>query len=127
MTKFTKNVKWLEPYYEDSKHLLGPHRLDRVMGFKVSPKKEARTDASIIIQSAGNVTITIRTHSNFKRQSTPRNIGSLLLAFAHELAHLKYWDHCEKHWQLQCYLMQNFTSTMRILGITNHEADASED
>jgi len=122
MARFTQNVKWLEQYYEDAKHMLGPHRLDKVMGYTVPSNKKALADGRITIYPDDRAVISLRTHgARPKGKQQSKTVGAILMVFAHELAHLKYWEHNEKHWQLQCYLLQNFTHTMKVLGLSDHE------
>lgn len=130
MTKFIGATRWLEPFYNDSKYLLGNHRLDEVRPSHVPKGRLTHTEGSIIVKGDGRVVITMLS-SYWKRQSfhsvkqtwEARNIGSTLVAFAHELAHLKYWEHTTEHWYLQCYIMQQFGHTLQVLGIGDHEAE----
>ena len=125
-----KNIQWILPFYHDAKPLLGKHKLDGIYGYKVPIGKAPTQDGQIIRHEVdGRVTktvITLRTHWNKKRVGrkdihVPITIASVLQTFAHELAHLKYWEHDIHQWALCAQIQLAFSKTFENLGWTDTE------
>lgn len=129
-TKFTKHVEWLRPFFESAGDLVPIERVKSVQSFKVPRGKTEQTDA--IIQRYGNnktFSISIRTHSQ-EIVSVPdgdgikaavrhkrRYISPLLDSLAHELSHIKHWDHTPAHYELQVKIMLRFAKVLKKLKV----------
>lgn len=119
-TKFHKDLKFLKPFFLSASGLVPIERVKSVRGFKVSVNKEVLTDASII-RFGNNKTFTInmRTHSNYvySHKQKYEFIAETLINFAHELAHVLYWDHTPEHFKLQAQIMIKFSGVLKKLKI----------
>ena len=132
--KFTKNVAWLEPFYEVAKDLLPKNKLEKVRGFKVPLGKDNQTLAACYSEEGKyQVTISLWIESDSIEKGKvvsrkPRYIEDMLMVFAHELAHVaqphsvpaqKY--HTLQHWELTLRILNRFTKVLRKKGIKDHQ------
>lgn len=122
----TPSLQWLVPFYHDAVPLLGRHRLDRLYGYTVAPGKNPAQEGQTVKHPCGRVVISLRTHWHKRHgrryEQEPHTVASILQTFAHELAHLKYWEHDLQHWALCCQLQLQFIKTLDNLGLNDTEA-----
>jgi hypothetical protein len=115
----TKSLLWLEPYIEDVRPLLPELRLLKRITAR-SPKKNTREVQRIhaICYRFQNNTFQIglmlhkqrvkRYKPKVEIKNVPYSKLDLLHYFAHELAHLRYWDHSPHRTILECKLNMIF-------------------
>ncbi len=128
-TRFYKNVRWLEPFFAKTKGLLPLHKVELVMGFQVPLDRCEIINGRCLKDDQGRCTITLRIMNQVWRvnmnstftgvKHTRRSIYSILCDFAHELAHVKHWDHTPEHWELECRITRRFISELKRREITN--------
>jgi len=117
--KFTKNTEWLKPFIAASGSLVPLDKLRRVRGFRVARGLEEQVEASCI-RYRGRFSI------NLRMQNVPLSKGEkytnvryepLLIALAHELAHMVEWEHTYKHFHLMSKIMKKFGRVIDKIGI----------
>jgi hypothetical protein len=126
-TKFNKNVAWLEPFFAKAKGLVPIHKVSAIKGFSVPLEKTECVDGQMTKHEDGYIVITLRTHNQILRANQNgtntayrhkrRMICDVLLVLAHELAHLKYWEHTPEHWELECKIIRRFISELKRRGV----------
>ena len=122
-TRFHKTVKWLEPFFQKAKGLVPLHKVHVVKGFVIPLGKIECIDGQMTKYEGGKIVITLRTHNQIQRANQNgtntsyihkrRMICDILLTFAHELAHLKEWEHTPEHWELECKIIRRFISELK--------------
>src|SRR5271170_6682546 len=98
-TKFTSNVAWLKPFLIGLESLAPIHKLYSVKGYKVKKGLNELSVASTIKHSSKKYTINIKTQGlvNKGKSYKDETIENLLIAFAHEIAHLVDFEHTQNH------------------------------
>ena len=140
--KFWKSVEWLRPFINSGNGLVPLHKIREVMGFKVALHKQTQSAATTIkfySDRGGSATyfkITINTHDytvktlgngKFKKvDHRELSMSYVLDSLAHELAHLKYWEHSPEHLVLQCRIMARMAKVAGKKGITDLSVKASK-
>jgi len=128
MTKFNKDVAWLEPFFLKAKGLVPIQKITKIRGFSVPLDKIECIDGQMTkYLPGGPIVITLRTHNQLHRANQNgtntayrhkrRMICDMLLTLAHELAHLKHWEHTPEHWELECKIVRRFISELKRQGI----------
>ncbi len=123
--KYSKSIDWLVPYVECAKGLVNLNKLKVVTTFKVPVSKIKQTEACLIRYDAKNYKITLtlynqkrkRVNSKIKIKSVKNTISFVLDSLAHELAHLKYFDHRPEHLALQARILIRMTKVAKLQGI----------
>ena len=135
--KISKNLSWVEEYINLVKPLVPEiSRLKRVTSKK--PKRsltENQNCHGIISFYSGKrmYTLTLYTHyidMNLKNDKVHLNIApystiDTLCFLAHELAHLKHWDHTPAHKLLEASITQIFMNKLESSGYKSEEDEAS--
>lgn len=115
------STKFLEPYLHSVRDLVNIKRIIRIKGYKVPIDNAELIDASLTkYLAAGEYVMAIRTHSNAKSSHKKRSLENILIALAHELAHLKEWEHSIEHFKLELKILSKFTKVMTKLNIKDH-------
>lgn len=126
--KFSKKIEWLRPYVECVKGMVNLDKLKGISTFKVPLSKVKTTEACLIRYDAKNfkMTITLYDHTRvrqkngkFKVQHRKHRLNYILDSLAHELAHLKYFDHRPEHLELQAKLLIRMSKVAKKHGITD--------
>lgn len=127
-THYYANAKFLEPFIKSAKGLAPVHKLAVVKGFRVPLEKEAQTDGSLGHNGDGKrFALMIRTHGARTRRTGQKSYTRykhdrlcwehVLWTLAHELAHLKHWEHTADHAVLTGKIFTRFARKARDLGI----------
>lgn len=121
-TKFTKNVEWLKPFVKQIGYLAPLSKLQYIRGYKVRKGLNELAWASITKYSANRYTISLRVESLVKngRKHKPSTIETTLLSLAHELAHLKHWEHTPEHFKLQARIISRFSLLLKKNRVYDH-------
>ena len=119
--RYKRNAHWLKPYVSSVAHLVPVHRVTEIIGFKVPLNKRDNTSAQITMFGNGSCKITINLFNHaivslgnqkFKKIFfRHENIETVLMALAHELAHLKVWEHTPAHLELTAKILRVFAKT----------------
>lgn len=115
-----QHTKFFLPYVNSVKDLVNLKKLTRIKGFKVSLNKSEQIDGQLTRYLSDNThVLTIRTHTITNGEYRKRTLEAMLFTLAHELAHLKEWDHCVEHYALQLKILNRFTKVLKKQNITN--------
>lgn len=92
-------------------------KLIAVKGYRVRYLGQDFTEGCTLKEKNGTCTITLATHVNAVGAISERGVYNILLTLAHELAHLKEWDHTPKHWKLEARLCYEFAHLLDKTGV----------
>jgi hypothetical protein len=129
----SKSLKWLEPYIEDIKPILPEHKLLKRIVAR-SPKGNTNEVQRIhaICHKFQNGTFQIGLMLTVQRvkRYKPVEISmenysklALLYYFAHELSHLRYWEHSPSRVILECRLLVIFMKRAMKEGYISEEVE----
>ena len=118
--KFTKNVEFLRPFIKGLGRKVPLRHLKYVRGYRVKKGFIERSDASILRYSKKHYTINVLIEELVHRKHQHKTIERALLHFAHELAHLREWEHTPKHFALQSEILLHFATMLKKLNIKDH-------
>jgi len=115
MTKFFKNVQFLEPYFNSAKNLVPIEKVKYIKGYSVINGLIERGYGAILRNRDNktfNITLKIK-------QSNGQNeyLIVVLDTLAHELAHLVHWEHTAEHLELQTQILNRFSKVAKQLGV----------
>lgn len=127
---YYRNTRFLEPFIKACKGLTPIHRLVAVKGYSVPLDKEAQTDGSLgrFADKAEYVMMLRLYGARTRKIDKPKNSFQktrhervcwehILWTLAHELAHLKHWDHNADHAILTGKLFSRMARKARELGL----------
>lgn len=119
--RLTKNVEFLKPFLKGLR-LIQLSKVSTIRGYRVGTGLNEQQRASIIRYSNKKYCINLKVrnltdHNNSYKHPT---IEQILIDLAHELAHLKEWEHTPKHFKLQAKIMLHFSNVLKELDITDH-------
>jgi len=112
--KYTKNVRWLQPFVESTASLVPLKNLKSIRGYRVPKGKQERAYGSLTDDS-GVYSMALRLQSVPKKKSDPyvdSTLSGVLECLAHELAHLVHWQHTVEHFELQARILLRFCSIL---------------
>jgi hypothetical protein len=124
----SKKLEWLRPFLDAAKGLVNTDKLKAISHYTVPTSKVKRTEACLIRYDAKvyKMTITLYDHlrvkqknGKFKIEHRRHRLSYILDSLAHELAHLKYFDHRPEHTILQCKIMIRMAKVAKKLQITD--------
>lgn len=118
--RFTKNVEFLRPFIKGLGRQVPLRHLKYVRGYRVKKGFIERSDASIIRYSKKHYTINVLVEELVHRQHQYKTIERALLHFAHELAHLREWEHTPAHFALQSKILLHFADILKQLKVEDH-------
>lgn len=130
MIKYDRHTRFLKPFIESVSDLIPIEHIVKVKGYWVDGNKQEAQHAAI--QKLANnkhyiITIKIKAQlfqllPNGNRKfigHTPDFLASILSHLAHELGHIKHWDHDYKHFRLEAKIMLRFSKVLKELKITD--------
>lgn len=115
---YQKNLEWLRPFVQSASTLVPTQRIVRIQGYKMGYKGQDFTEGTIYTKRSdggGEALISLATH--LFNSKGPRAYVNILQTLAHELAHLKHWDHSPEHWALESKIALRFARVARSLDI----------
>jgi predicted metal-dependent hydrolase len=124
----SKKLEWLRPYLDAAKGLVNTDKLKAITHYTVPISKVKHTEACLIRYDTKNykMTITLYDHKRvklpngkFKMTHKRHRLSYILDSLAHELAHLKYFDHRPEHIVLQCKILARMAKVAKKLQITD--------
>lgn len=129
----SKSISWIEPYLEDAKKLVPEIRLVTSVIAR-SPKPTAkeiqRIHAIIHANLNGTFKIVIMVRTKRIKKIKPLEFCvsdaskiDILGHLAHELAHLRYWDHTPHRMVLECKLQIMFMRRLAKDGYISEEVE----
>lgn len=125
---FEGELQWLEPYYERVKHKLGSANLTRVYPVPLKQDCVSRFLGKCSTVNDKDFEISLYTQYWLTQKLYPlirvrRNLSTIdiLHSFAHELAHLVYWDHTPERMKLECDIMKMFMTMLKNDGYISEE------
>ena len=116
--RYSKDVLWLKPFIEEVLFNIPFKKIKAIKGYKVRKGHEPLQYGSTVRKNA-LYTINILTHTN---GDIKERISVILDTLAHELSHIKNWEHDYKHFQLQALLLYRFSVIIKRLGIKDTSA-----
>lgn len=119
--KLTKKVKFIEPFLKGLR-LVDLSKVHIIRGYRVGIGLNENQGASIIKHSSKKYSINLRTQVHMENGTTYGypTVEEFLFNLAHELAHLKEWDHTPKHFKLETKIMLHFSNVLKELNIQDH-------
>lgn len=123
--KISKDLEFLRPFIESAKGIIPLYKLLIVRSFKVRPGLEAQTYGSTLkhsIQDTYVINLRVYEWSKMKKKYKPETLTLVLDTLAHELAHLKYFNHSYKHFKTQALISLRFSDIIKKLGIKDVSA-----
>ena len=122
-TEFTKGVAWFEPFYAAVEPMLAKSkRIARVVGYTAP-----YTSVSLAACSTGNQrTFTISVAAWYwldpeRTKKVPVIAQHMLENFAHEVAHVKHWEHTPDHVIFTAKILKKFGQVAKEMGLKNLE------
>ena len=120
--KIQKNIEWLKIFIDSVDDLVPLHKVKRVMGYKVSAKKEEGGYASIV-RTGNKYSINLKLTNNYrekgKRLRRNTHLATILESLAHELGHIHFWEHDSDHFELTGKILVRFSKVMKKIGVKN--------
>lgn len=120
MTKYTKNVQWLEDYVNSIYDLVPIEQIKRVVGYKVKLGLKENQEALIRVANSRGTKfiISIKLYEQGlvkgKLRHIPLTYSYILDGLAHECAHLIHFqDHDAAHLKLQAQILKRFAAVMK--------------
>ena len=122
--KFSKNVEWLQPFTATLANLIPLKKLTRVKGYRVPLNNQDQVEGCCSTgDNHKSHTITLKIfkhdkktlgHQKFKAfRHTRSYVSDILETYAHELAHIKHWEHTPSHWRLQAQIQLRFAALLQ--------------
>lgn len=108
-------MEWARPYLQELGGLnliLPVHRLVSIKGYRQTKQK---LDGSLGTTSALNGWYSITILLKYAHKKQGQCLEDLLFTLAHELAHLKYWQHTPEHLVLTARILFQFSMTAQRL------------
>lgn len=132
--RITKSLEWMRPYLEDAMKVVPEIRLLTAIVArtpKVNGREVQRAHAMITSYHSGTYHITsfikkqavVTYHPKVKLKLLPYSKKDLLEYLAHEIAHLRYWDHSTHHAILTAELTIRFMKRLSKSGYISEEAE----
>lgn len=119
--QFSKNVKWLEPFFYSAEGLIPLEKVSSVKGYSIPLDKEVQTYANIHkVGKKYRITLNLKENNVLSREQLEKHVGLVLEDFAHEMAHINEWEHDYKHFALTARIMIRFSKVLKVL---NWETD----
>lgn len=119
MTKYTKNVAWLEDYVNSVSDLVPIEQIKRIVGYKVKLGLKENQEALIRVANTKGTKfiISIKLYEQGlvkgKLKHIPLTYSYILDGLAHEISHLLEWEHCAAHLKLQAQILKRFATVMK--------------
>lgn len=107
--KLSKNMQWAEPYIEFVRHQVNLDKVLEVKGYEV-PKGRKCQVLGRCHPKGRKYTITMM----LAEQGTPVTMNNALETLAHELAHVKEWEHSPKHLELTANILADFARVAEV-------------
>lgn len=116
--KLSKDIEFLRPFIESAKSLIPLHKVKAIKTYKVNKRYMSRTYGATM-ESRQVYVITLRAAHWVPKDKgyTVETLSMMLDTLAHELAHVKYFDHSYKHFRLQMLILLKFSDILKKLGI----------
>lgn len=115
MTILDKRLIWIQPYLKAIANDVNFSKLKAIKGYYVVNKMPLQDGQTICHR--GKYTVTIKLNrGNFDE---PNFIYEFLHTLAHELAHLKHFNHSAEHMKLTAKLFGKFATVLKKEGIKN--------
>jgi hypothetical protein len=125
MAKISPELEWLRPFLDSAAGLCNTARVKTIRGYAVPMDKSEQQDAQILVDNKtkqADILIRVMNHRSSAGRvvrRSPSYVSEVLDHFAHELAHLKHWEHTPEHFKLQTRIMRRFASVLKEQGITD--------
>jgi hypothetical protein len=119
--KLTKNLNFLKPFLVGLR-LVQVSKVSVIRGYRVTTGLNEQQRASIIKYNNNKYCINLKIQNLIDRGTDYKypTIEQILIDLAHELAHLKEWEHTPKHFKLQAKIMLHFSKVLKELNIMDH-------
>lgn len=110
MTKFSKGVAWLEPFYKEVEHFLPKRKkIIAVKGYSRREGQNGSLGCALTDSKEREYTITLQAWTIiYSGKRVPYMAYYMLEVFAHEIAHVVHWDHEHKHMELSSKILRKF-------------------
>jgi hypothetical protein len=115
-TYFSKNVRWLEPFFYSAEGLIPIEKITSVRGYSIPLDKSIQSYANIYkVGGKFRITLNIKENDVLKDEQLLKYVGLILEDFAHELshAHPDGWSHDYKHFALTAKVMLKFAKVLK--------------
>lgn len=126
MLVITKNLEWTREYIEAVAHLIPNLKRLKRISHKYGNKEKWQHCHGLITyydQKHYRITLYLTYHDQYTDKIKPYSSIDLLQYLAHELAHLKEWEHTPDHKMLECIIMQIFMVKLKEKGYESEEEE----
>lgn len=135
-TRLAKDIQWLGPFLRLAKGLVPIHRIREIRTARTPLDKIEHSVATCGKLPGGFYRIVIKTHyqrqkaigeGRFVHSGYARHSKLFVLdSLAHELAHVKHWEHTPQHLVLQSKLLLRFARELERQGFHSTEVDSRQ-
>jgi len=118
-TEFAPGVAWLEPFYEEVKDLIPKRKIiHTVKGYSTKIGQIPTLGATHTNRLEKEYDITLKAWTiYYDGRRSPYLAYYMLEVFAHELAHVKHWDHNAAHMRLTSRILTRFAAYAKRKGL----------
>lgn len=122
-TEFTKGVAWFEPFFAAVEPMLAKSkRVTRVVGYSAPHNVVSLAACSTANQRTFVISIAAWYWADPERtRKVPVIAQHMLENFAHEVAHVKHWEHTPDHVIFTAKVLKKFGKVAKDMGIRNLE------
>lgn len=121
-----KCLEWTEEYINSVAHLLPNIKRLKKISAKYGNKEKWQHCHGLITyydQKHYRITLYMTYHDHFTDKIKPYSTIDLLKYLAHELSHLRHWDHTPDHTLLECIILQIFMVKLKEKGYISEEEE----
>lgn len=131
MPKYNKSIRIFKPFFEKAFQVakIDPSKVKRIVGYITPLNRDKQQSAQITYFKSGYYVISIcLTESHYKNEGNRRfkkikeaghSLASILDSIAHEVSHIKNWEHDSYHLYLQAKILIAFSTMVKNLKITD--------
>lgn len=117
--KYSKDLEWLKPFVDSAHKLVNLDAIKSIRSYKVKAGLKEQTYGSIIKTVNGECRININPYvwNKKKKKYIGETMSVVLDTLAHELSHIKHFNHNYKHFRTQSLILLKFSGIIKKLKI----------
>jgi hypothetical protein len=121
--KIERNAKWLIPFINEVKDLVDFTKIKKIRGYWIPLDKMAQADAWCTRDEDGKYIVSVQIYEKIMKRTGKKTfkfvgyqyqcLAETLNSLAHELAHVRYWEHSINHNMLRLKIEWRFNEVLR--------------